>query len=262
MIMKSKYIILYLIIISLIITCVVFFNQKENLNTHFKKENNILLQHLVQSRSIREKEILLQTESFFPENWALNDYDNKNIDGVDVFNEKALLVLYIPPGSCSPCLENELKELNALGSINEDLIDRIVVVTSFPGSNEFIAFSNSQKLKNISLFNRMENSEPKTSGTACYFVWKNRQVGNIYIPRMDDGKLNLKFRETILPLIGEPLVLYIINGEEILKSKSYIYELDTEKIEQISVIDPVSGKKEFGEKGKNGVYIIKLPNDK
>jgi hypothetical protein len=141
---------------------------------------------------------------------------------------------------------------------NEGLTDRLVIITSYKEPNEFKAFSNSLKLKNIRIYNRYENIEQWANGTACYFVWKNKQVSSIYIPRMNNLELNLKFREEILALVQQQMTLYIINDQEILKSKNYIYELDVNKMESITVIDSENGQKQYGDIGKNGVYIIKL----
>ncbi|MFS4456914.1 hypothetical protein [Maribacter sp. 2304DJ31-5] len=256
--MKLKGAILYLLIAVLAITSFVLYKQKNDIVDKVKKEASPLLEQDNRSQSIREKEIMFQAKSFFPEKWILNDYNYKNIDGVDVFSDETLLVLFILPESCSPCLEKELKELDTFASMNKGLKDRIVVITSYEESNEFKAFSNSHKLKNIRLYNRFENSEQWATGAACYFIWKNGQVSNIYIPRMENGELNLKFRQTVLSLIEQYMVLYIINEEEVLKPKSYIHDLDSQRIESISVLDSENGEKEYGHKGKNGVYIIKL----
>lgn len=66
----------------------------------------------------------------------------------------------------------------------------------------------------------------------------------------------------LMDITTEKLALFIINGNESLKPKSYFSEFDDTNVRHIQIINPEHGKKQYGQKGENGVFIIDLHNEK
>ncbi|MCM4170805.1 TlpA family protein disulfide reductase [Arenibacter sp. TNZ] len=66
----------------------------------------------------------------------------------------------------------------------------------------------------------------------------------------------------LIDVTTEKLALFIINGKDFLKPKSYFSEFDDTNVRHIQIINPEVGKKKYGQKGENGVFIIDLYDDK
>ena len=257
---KLKRSALYLFLIGFILLSVLLYTQKSKCMDLVNSERAINLEKQQQTELTIRKEMLFQSKSFDPKNWILTSYDKEKIDGGKVFNDDSMLVFRILPNSCLTCIETELESLERLVASRIDLKDRVLVITSFSNHPKFKAFYNNYKPKGVQMYNQLNVGNEWASGAAVYFVWKQEQVRNIYIPRLGNEILNEEYYTLVTSLVlsDKNLILFIIDGQELLKPKSYINKIAVETIETISSLDSVYGLKRYGEKGKHGVYIISL----
>lgn len=257
---KLKRSVLYLSLIGFILLSVLLYTQKSKCIDLVNSERAINLEKLQQAELAVKKEMLFQAKSFDPKKWVLTFYNKEKREGGEVFTDKPMLVFRILPNSCLTCIEKELENLEKLVARHIDLKDRVLVITSFSNHSKFKVFYNNYKPKDVRMYNQSNVGNEWASGAAVYFVWKQGQVRNIYIPRLGNEVLNEEYFTHITPLVftEKNLMLFIIDGQKLLKPKSHINEIAAETIETISSLDSIYGGKRYGEKGKYGVYIINL----
>ena len=264
--MKTKKIIVFVIPLISIILCFLFFNRKkESINLLEKKIKQKKIQK-EQADNVIKREIFFRANPINPKKWVLTDYNDKKIHGVEIFNNNPILVLYILPNACSPCLENEIKELDDWASSNQNIRGKIIIVTSFFSINEFKAYHSILNINHIDIYNMSQKEGLWPEKYASYFLWKNNHISNIHIPRLSDMELNSHYRDIIFSSMNlekeDSQVLYIINGKELMKSKSFISEITPTSISEMKILNPEAGKNQYGIKGKNGVFILELKNRK
>ena len=224
-------------------------------------KNTINLEVQEHEKAIKRKEKLLQSKLFNPQEYIFTNYKNEKIKGIQIFKKNTLLIFRILPNSCSTCVEKELKRIEELVLAKPYLKNKIVILTPFAVHSTFKAFYNEFKPKMIRMYNQPRIDNSWDTDVPVYYVWNKFKTANIYIPRLTNEELNQKYFSKAVSLLEtktEPNSLIIINGKEILKPKSYIREIDPETIETIDGLDVVNSVKRYGEKGKNGVYIITL----
>ncbi|MFS4456923.1 redoxin domain-containing protein [Maribacter sp. 2304DJ31-5] len=205
-------------------------------------------------------EISKENISLNPKDWQLINYKGETLSGVDIFKDKPLMVFFISEESCPSCVEEELVELNKSVRRNANFNNKVLFISTFKTMNEFKAFVNSLRLDSIELYNRINLIEPDKYHFAGYFFWNKEKIEKFFRPRFDDKKrLNTEFRNTMFKKLidhNEELALYIIDGEEFFKSKLFLTEYDDSNVEYIQILNPKEGKKRYGKRGENGVYII------